>query len=211
MKTKRLVCFNSREGISRLESTPYKGAFYQLAPHFQPQRDPYYCAVATAVIGLNALRSPKSSKPFSQDNLLSAATDRIRPRQTIRGPHPGLTLTQLALLLRHFGLKVKVQIENLTPERGAARLRKLGKSFRSSGNPLCLANFSYGPLFGQGGGHFSPLAAYHSSSDSILVLDVANHKTLWYWAPTELLTKAMSVVDESASSPRGLLLVSPGD
>ncbi len=205
----KIVLFNSREGLRRFQAVKDKAMFYRLAPHFQPQRDPCHCAVAVAVIALNTMKLDErgDSVPYSQETLLSEATDPIRNRKTIQGPNPGFTASQLAKLLEHFGLNIVVNYEDIPESKGAVRLRKTLKKAFKKGGPLCLANFSYAPLMGEGGGHFSPLAAYHAPSDSVLVLDVANHKTLWYWAPTELLVKAMREVDKSANSPRGMLLV----
>lgn len=101
-----LVSWNSKEGIRRLERSKHKGSFYQLAHHFQPQINTVYCGIATSVIVLNALRSPKgtipSQKPFelkvpkiwggktllykgySQTTFLNDETNQVKPKEIIQ-------------------------------------------------------------------------------------------------------------------------------
>lgn len=55
------------------------------------------------------------------------------------------------------------------------------------------------------GGHLSPIAAYHSRSDSILVMDVWHTHTEPVWASVECVWKAISGIDPSSGLPRGLL------
>ena len=55
-------------------------------------------------------------------------------------------------------------------------------------------------------GHFSPLAAYHETSDQFLVLDVWPD-TPPAWVKSDLLFKAMSTVDNESGMPRGLLRI----
>ena len=50
--------------------------------------------------------------------------------------------------------------------------------------------------FGQvGGGHFSPLGAYHVSTDSFLVVDVAKYKYPPVWVGADTLYSAMATMD----------------
>jgi hypothetical protein len=55
------------------------------------------------------------------------------------------------------------------------------------------------------GGHLSPIAAYHGSSDSILVMDVWHTRTEPVWASVECVWKAISGTDSASGAPRGLL------
>ena len=45
---------------------------------------------------------------------------------------------------------------------------------------------------GQGGGHFSPLAAYNGKADDLLLMDVARYKYPPFWVDTDLLWQAMA-------------------
>jgi hypothetical protein len=67
-------------------------------------------------------------------------------------------------------------------------------------------NFSRAPLFGTGGGHHSPIAAYLSQEDLVLVLDVNKKYGPWL-VKSDRLYEAMNTVDETAQKKRGLLLI----
>ena len=59
----------------------------------------------------------------------------------------------------------------------------------------------------KGGGHFSPVSAYHEVSELVLILDVAAHKYPPVWAPLESVWKALDTTDKSAHAQRGFLEV----
>jgi len=100
-----IVAWNSAEGIKRLDSSLYKGDFYQLANFFQPQINPLYCGIASSVIILNAfgtqnnniesqknleVMTPSSMggstipfKSYSQLTFLNDKTEKIKGRKVI--------------------------------------------------------------------------------------------------------------------------------
>jgi hypothetical protein len=112
----------------------------------------------------------------------------------------GVTLDQLAAIARQkLGGRVTV-------------LRDLDlASFRvelSHANDLSrryVVNFTRGPLFGVGGGHHSPIAAYLVDEDLVLVLDVNKAYGPWL-VKSKRLYDAMNTVDTKAHKKRGLLL-----
>jgi len=57
----------------------------------------------------------------------------------------------------------------------------------------------------QGGGHISPIAAYDSHSDRVLILDVARYRYPAVWVKTEVLWRSMGAVDRASGQSRGLL------
>ena len=69
-----------------------------------------------------------------------------------------------------------------------------------------VVNFSRVPLFGTGGGHHSPIAAYLREQDLVLVLDV-NQKYGPWLVKSDRLYEAMNTVDGAAQKKRGLLLI----
>jgi hypothetical protein len=96
--------WNDKEGLQKLESSQYKNDFYQLAEHFQPQINPLYCGVASAVIILNTFDEGKEiasqkelevSRPkafgggniafnsYSQLSFLNEKTDKVKDRKII--------------------------------------------------------------------------------------------------------------------------------
>jgi hypothetical protein len=206
MLTRQVLSITSKKGQLRLRQCKHWGAFFRLAPHFQPQMDAFHCAIANAVICLNSFRSPV--EPFRQPSLLGPETHFIKTRKALVGKKdPGLTLEQLAQLTKHFGLVTRT-VHATALDMGLPLFRKQIKESVRSGTKVIVANFTFEVVLGAGGGHFSPVGAYHPQSDSALVLDVANHRTLWYWAPVELLYKAMTPIDSSSSKPRGYLIIS---
>jgi len=59
-----------------------------------------------------------------------------------------------------------------------------------------------------GTGHFSPIAAYHSQEDLVLILDVARFKYPSHWIPIELLWQSMCTIDSATGKTRGFYLIS---
>jgi len=100
-----IVDWNSPEGKRRLQRTKFNQDFYQMAHAYQPQINPVYATVASAVVVLNALRLPKHSIPsqddqeiakpkalgggvlpfpaYSQLSFLNVETDKIKDRKLI--------------------------------------------------------------------------------------------------------------------------------
>jgi hypothetical protein len=69
-----------------------------------------------------------------------------------------------------------------------------------------IVNFHRGPLFGKGGGHHSPVAAYLPEQDLVLVADV--NRTFQPWlVSTDRLFQAVDTVDPSGKQKRGLLRI----
>ena len=73
-----------------------------------------------------------------------------------------------------------------------------------------VASFSRKVLGQTGSGHYSPIGGYHAGLDLALVLDVARFKYPPYWAPVELLWKAICNIDEATGRGRGYYLMSKG-
>ena len=68
---------------------------------------------------------------------------------------------------------------------------------------VCVTSFGRAGLGQTGEGHFSPLAAYHAPTDSVLVLDVARFKYPPYWVSVSDLYEAMRFPDPTTHLPRG--------
>ena len=100
-----LVGWNSEESIARLARASHQQDFYRLAHVFQPQINPLYCGIASAVIVLNGFRMPGGRAPsqselevvrpaelggglssitsYSQLTLLDEKSDLVKPREVI--------------------------------------------------------------------------------------------------------------------------------
>ncbi len=210
-------------------------SFLQLAQNFQPQINPYFCGIASACIVLNAITKNNQIKnhcknsvlknshlSFSESgyplltqlSLLNSETDQIKTMKEICGYHltetpifvphnPGLSLKQLELILKTY--QVDVQAFYANQKNWCSDLRNHLEDAFQDGNSFIIANF-YGRYFGKSiGGHFSPIGAHDAETDSILIMDVAAHKTGWYWVSLIDLIISMSFTDDADS--RGYLVV----
>jgi hypothetical protein len=205
-RTHVIVPLSAKEGTLRFERAAFKKNLFALIQNYQPQLNPCSCGLACAVIVLNCLRS--SGESFRQLDLLNAKTDRIKPRRFLTPEakglaQAGLTLDELAKILRVFSLNVTV----LPAKDGAEAFRRDLKRVLKAPNQFLVSNFLFSRLFGEGGGHFVPVGAYDEKSDSALLVEVANHRRLWYWAPTEWIYEAMNVIDPDSGRPRGYLII----
>lgn len=232
--------WNSKEGITRLNNTQYKNDFYQLANRFQPQINPLYCGVASAVIILNTINEDKKiasqkeleiTKPqafgggiipfhsYSQLTFLNYDTDKIKDRKIInlqnitkenennaKNFDPGVTLKELANILKTYQLKVKLAYVKKVDEKSLVGFRKLLETVLIEDQKFLLVNFDGKVLGLKTNGHISPIAAFDETSDSVLVMDVAGHKNGWYWAKVEDMMRAMNSKD--GNNYRGYLVVS---
>lgn len=62
-----------------------------------------------------------------------------------------------------------------------------------------MVNYDRKALNQVGGGHYSPLGAYHPNTDSFLVMDVAKYKYPPVWVGADTLFDAMSTIDNCGS------------
>jgi hypothetical protein len=116
----------------------------------------------------------------------------------------GLQLHQLEALLLSHDLKVvkKVADQSLSVEE----FRKDIIQNLNTKDDYILVNYTRKALNQKGGGHISPLAAFDTASDSVLVMDVNSNKADWVWVSVDLLFEAMSTFDTIEN--RGYLLIS---
>ncbi len=111
----------------------------------------------------------------------------------------GLSLDELAEVTRKAtGRQVSV-LRNLTISQFRDELRHANDLDRRY-----IVNFQRAPLFGQGGGHHSPVAAYLEAEDLVLVLDVNESYKPWL-VKTERLFTAVDTGD--SGKKRGLLRI----
>ena len=73
---------------------------------------------------------------------------------------------------------------------------------------ILVASYDRKKLLQTGSGHFSPIAAYDRSSDSVLILDTARFKYGAHWVSLPLLHDAMTTIDPDSCRPRGFALLS---
>jgi hypothetical protein len=224
----RLTSLLTPEGQARLASCDRCASYPWLEASFDTQITQAFCAVASSVMVLNASAAAKPLSPpyepyryFTQCNIFN---ERARASLDLdRIADEGLTLAQAQWLLSaqdgvratcfHAGApEPGAPTEGVPPcaaVEDAAQFREAAKAALGARDRFVLIDFSRGTLSddGQGGGHFSPLAAYHEATDSFLVMDVARYKYSPFWVDADLLWQAMATTDTVSERPRGYVLI----
>ncbi len=113
----------------------------------------------------------------------------------------GITIEELAGLVRTKTGRRTTVLRDLSLDALRAELVHVNDPSRRY-----IANFDRGPLFGTGGGHHSPVAAYLADEDLVLVIDVNRDFRPWL-AKTARLRDAMNTPDTSTGRNRGLLRI----
>jgi glutathione gamma-glutamylcysteinyltransferase len=205
-----LVAFGSVTGRRMLAQSMAAGdaeAFFPLVSHLHTQSEPAWCGLGTMVTVLNALeidpgRVWKGPWRFFGEELLQCC------KSLELTAMDGVTLAEVACIALCNGASVQMQH---AAEGGEAAFRQaLLASVRAPEGPFVVANYDRASIGQTGTGHFSPLAAWHADSDSVLVLDVARFKYPPHWVPVADLWNAMFAPDNSTGQPRGYLLVGKG-
>lgn len=204
-----LVYVPSPESARLFDSASEKAGFWPLMSAFVSQQNQAFCGVATAVMALNALRVTAPLSPqwyphdyWDQQNIFSRAVLEVKPVIAVQAE--GLTLEELTRLLNAAGAKaeaVHAQDTDLASFRSAARKVLAGE------DGVLLVNVFRPALDQEGGGHFSPIAAYNAQADAFLFLDVARYRLPPVWIPAERLFASMNTQDESVHKSRGYIIV----
>lgn len=118
----------------------------------------------------------------------------------------GFQLRQLNALFKQHSLETQLRVVSDTLTIKIIKQEII--SNLKTADDYVLVNYKRGTLKQAGGGHISPLAAYHKASDSFLVLDVTPNKADWIWVQAELLITAMRTFDTVEN--RGYLLLREG-
>jgi len=194
--------------------------YWALSPHLLSQHTDCACALASASMTLNALRSldghHRIGDVISEQRLLEAMEDDFWRAAFTAETGDGLKLARygadLPRALSLFGLEAHwtVTIERMPKDNQTAldRLRDHLIALQAKGDRLAIANFHLGSFYGDGVdiGHYSPIAAYDARQDRVLILDVYKPDYEPVWAPLPHLAQAMSVPDDTELS-RGYVLV----
>lgn len=188
-------------------------SYYRLTQHAMNQSDPAYCGVTTLVVVLNALsidpnvRWKGGWRYFGDEGVLLSrcclSAERIQ--------RVGISMEEFYQLATCQGVNVKMTRWSNDSATGLDNFRlAVQATFSSSSTSaqFLVVSFSRASLGQTGDGHFSPLAAYHAPTDSVLVWDVARFKYPPYWAPLTQLYHAMQPEDEITNQPRGWYVMS---
>lgn len=184
----------------------------RLLQHYVTQDTLTYCGVATAVMLLNAMgvpRPPAERRPpyqlFTQEPLLNGSQDGEVFADKVR--RAGVSLDEFSRWFDRDDVKAQqVYAADLSVDDFRGRLRD---AFGPQSSEFIAVNYPRKGVGQEGGGHFSPLAAFHTEADRVLILDVARYRYPPVWVGVTTLFEAMSTqVDPDTGRSRGFLVAS---
>lgn len=201
------VAFASVEGRALFRAALEAGtaaSYFRLAEQFATQAEPSFCGLTTLVVCLNALSVDPGRgwkgvwRWFSEDMLeCCVSLDTVRTM--------GITLDAFVCTARCNGATVSVHRPS---DHGLDEFRRaVQRVSRTPEGVVLVAAYSRAGLGQTGSGHFSPLAAYDATSDSVLVLDVARFKYPPHWVSLPVLYDAMKALDPDTGRSRGYALL----
>ncbi|BAZ26274.1 phytochelatin synthase [Kalymmatonema gypsitolerans NIES-4073] len=74
-------------------------------------------------------------------------------------------------------------------------------------NDFIIVNYNRSAIGQTGGGHISPIAAYHEKTDKFMIQDVSSYKYPPVWVSATMLWNAMNTGDAISGKTRGYLIV----
>ncbi|MCE5318957.1 MAG: phytochelatin synthase family protein [Parachlamydia sp.] len=202
------VIWDSSEGLHRLQSSEAKANLWKLLRYYESQIRPAYCSVASSVMALNVLSvAPPPSKylgryrMFTQEEFFSEEVAGVIDPEAVK--ERGMALDELANVLETFPIHVtKFEAQELSEQE----IRSSMISALQQSNQCVLALYQRRELEQDGGGHWSPVAAYDAASDSFLILDVARYKYPPVWIDATHFIQAMQTSNIYGRS-RGYLVM----
>ena len=224
----RLTSLLTAQGQELLDGCTACRNYPAITASFTTQVTQAFCGVASSITVLNASTAPKPlTDPyqpypyFTQCNIFNAKARARLDLDTVS--NEGLTLSQATWLLNAqegvkatcwhagpaSGAPVALGVPGCETVRSSEQFRRVARDTLRSPQHYLLVNFSRATLSddNQGGGHFSPLAAFNRGADDLLVMDVARYKYPPFWVDTDLLWQAMATTDSSSNRHRGYIVV----
>jgi hypothetical protein len=198
-----LIDATAPTGEQMFVRTSIKTDYQQLVPEFVGQSRRGFCGVASSVAVINATLHPQPR--LTQETLFTPGAAAVRSELAVS--FGGLTLEQLAGVMRAHGLRVEVvHADHSTPEF----FRNVARDTLAEPLVFLVVNYDRPTLGQEGPGHISPVGAYDPETDRLLILDVAAYKYPFTWVPVAKLWNAMNTIDSDSGQARGYLLVSAG-
>jgi len=200
-----LVAFSSAEGRKRFVEAVSEGtaeSFFPLVEQFQTQSEPAYCGLTSLSVVLNALaidpqRVWKGPWRWFSEELL----DCCLPLEHVMTN--GTTIEDFACIAQCNGASAAV-IRNVQLHQ----FREDIEEICSTTGRFTVISFDRKSIGQTGSGHFSPIAAFHRATDSVLVLDVARFKYSPFWATVTQMYESMMPLDKATKRPRGYINMS---
>ena len=181
-------------------------SYYPLAENFMTQGHPSFCGIGSLTMALNALLLDPGRVMFGSWRWFDESMlDCCEPLENIKAK--GITLAKVACLARCNGAKTTLFYG---PDRTIEEFRQdvIKVCSKSDDRSIMITSYARPVMKQSGSGHFSPIGAYNSRSDMVLIMDVARFKYPPHWVPLILLYEAMQLIDPDSKRPRGYLLVS---
>jgi len=216
------VSFSSSEGRQFFAESLVDGfldGYFPLAENYITQGHPAFCGLGSLTMALNSLLvDPKRIwqgvwRWFDESMLDCCENPEVVKTQ-------GISLAKLACLARCNGaLSTLKHADTITEDifrediKRATNFILADVDTEHADNSRSVIICSYGrrALNQTGDGHFSPIGAYNSRRDMVLIMDVARFKYPAHWVPLSMLFAAMNTVDADAGKYRGYMVISIGD
>ena len=139
-----------------------------------------FCGVASSAIVINAALQRRP--PLTQETLFTPTASSVRSELAVS--FSGLTLDQLADIIRAHGLHVQVVH---AAQSSLEAFRNTARAMLAEPLTFLIVNYDRATLEQDGAGHISPVGAYSPETDRMLVLDVAAYKYPYTWVPASKL------------------------
>jgi hypothetical protein len=194
------ISMHSERGSDLLHESDYSTDYGPLDEHLRAQVYRSYCGVATGTAVAGAFGAEARQATFFEETTSP-------PISSWNAFFSGLTLRELADLLEARDYEVKVRYAG---ETSAEAFRREARANLDSTGDFVVVNYLRSAAGQEGGGHISPLGAYHAGSDRLLVLDTARYKYPPFWITADRLFEAMATEDDASGQTRGYLLVDEG-
>ncbi|KTD06970.1 hypothetical protein A8135_06475 [Legionella jamestowniensis] len=181
--------------------------FFKLIENYTSQKNQVYCGIASAVIILNSLETIPDSLLFdkyyffTQENVFLSDFKNKKFMDEIY--KHGITLDKLGEMLKE--KKVDVIIKHASSKGYFNFIHDIENTLHHQN--FIIVNFFRPKINQEGGGHFSPIAAYNKNKNSVLILDVARYKQKPFWINADRLWKSMNTLDKRAHKSRGYLII----
>lgn len=199
------IYLNEASGQTLIRESMYKQDFWGLVGTLETQNTQTLCSVASSVSVMNALPGDKPFDAvyypyprFTQNNFFTSSVSEVASMQHVLAQ--GMTLRQLVGAIRSHGMRAT---EHYAANVDLAELRSRFKSQLQAGGDYIIVNYDRNSVGQDGAGHFSPVAAYHESTDRVLIMDVARYKYRPAWVPLHALLEGMKKEDASVDKSRG--------
>lgn len=184
--------------------------FWTLFRYFDSQITPTFCGVASATMILNALdvSDPKNNPPSTrygtqEQRFFTEAVSEIIDIEAVR--KGGLALGELEVALKTFEIEVQAYHAS---DVDIDTFRLMMQNAFAEPRTYIIVNYNRQELGQKGSGHHSPIGAYNSKEDRVLILDVNRRYLPSVWVKTEVLFNAMKSVDSSSGISRGFIIIS---